>query len=618
MLSKKLFISIYLLFKATQPLMASEIFYTNAYEVTYWSGFAHYDNVAIQMVNLIDSSFIKIIDSAILHDVKEDQSTILFSPAINQYSNINEIEAPIIIKDYYNYDTLSIFGHEARFNSDGNKIVFSSSFTGGLHENESFSSLDIYSTLTSVTTTLSDSIFTGYYILSHDKNRILWMEKINSVDSLRIYIHNIDLDQTNVLNAKLPLSTYSAWYGNNLFWGKNNFLYTSLKDSNGVSCLHSLDIDQNAAFFTNIFSFETDINILRPQDFSQDKFLFSQTISTYYDYGFFGYDSYYYEIWEHDINNGISDSLFNFSGGQVPLNYFWSSNESNIYLGSAIMLGMAGNGYFYHFDLSSDMLTIFNDMYRYPLTNSYNYRYNNNLIYFENNINSVPLNNELIYPSLNAVIELDQFSINDSTTFLWTSSQDSDNDSLSYIFNFWDRNVVPGFINAQPAFKVFSQNTSDTSITLSNDFIYTIYSDALDDTVSYFRWSVDVTDGLHILRRDYHNALPITVNYSLVELSTEESIMPKEFALHQNYPNPFNPTTFLRFDLPQDGLVNITIYDMMGRIVKTLVNGSQTAGFKSIKWNATNDRNEPVSAGLYLYTIQTGEFRQTKKMVLLK
>ena len=94
--------------------------------------------------------------------------------------------------------------------------------------------------------------------------------------------------------------------------------------------------------------------------------------------------------------------------------------------------------------------------------------------------------------------------------------------------------------------------------------------------------------------------------------------MPKEFALYQNYPNPFNPITSLRYDLPNDGLVNITIHDMMGRIVKTLVNGSQTAGFKSVQWNATNDRNEPVSAGLYLYTIQAGEFRQTKKMLLLK
>ena len=201
---------------------------------------------------------------------------------------------------------------------------------------------------------------------------------------------------------------------------------------------------------------------------------------------------------------------------------------------------------------------------------------------------------------------------------MWTSSQDSDNDSLSYTFYFWDRDVDPGIWNAQPGFKIFSQNTSDTSITLSNDLIYNIYSEALDDTASYFRWSVDVTDGLHVLRSDYHNALPITVNYSLVELSAEESIMPKEFALHQNYPNPFNPITFIRFDLPEEGLVNITIYDMMGRIVKTHVNSSQTAGFESVQWNATNDRNEPVSAGLYLYTIEVGKFRETRKMVLLK
>ena len=104
------------------------------------------------------------------------------------------------------------------------------------------------------------------------------------------------------------------------------------------------------------------------------------------------------------------------------------------------------------------------------------------------------------------------------------------------------------------------------------------------------------------------------------ELKTIENVgtMPLDYFLEQNFPNPFNPITTLRYYLPKSNLVNITIYDMMGRVVKTLVNGSETAGFKSVLWNATNDRNEPVSAGLYLYTIQAGEFRQTKKMVLLK
>ena len=94
--------------------------------------------------------------------------------------------------------------------------------------------------------------------------------------------------------------------------------------------------------------------------------------------------------------------------------------------------------------------------------------------------------------------------------------------------------------------------------------------------------------------------------------------VPNQFHLYQNYPNPFNPVTTLCYDLPEDAMVNITIYDMMGRVVNTLINGSQTSGYKTIQWDATNDRNEPVSAGIYLYTIQAGEFRQTKKMVLLK
>ncbi len=64
--------------------------------------------------------------------------------------------------------------------------------------------------------------------------------------------------------------------------------------------------------------------------------------------------------------------------------------------------------------------------------------------------------------------------------------------------------------------------------------------------------------------------------------------------------------------------MNIIIYDMLGREVKTLVNTTQDAGFKSVVWNATNDHGKPVSAGVYLYQIQAGDFVQTKKMVLLK
>jgi len=85
-----------------------------------------------------------------------------------------------------------------------------------------------------------------------------------------------------------------------------------------------------------------------------------------------------------------------------------------------------------------------------------------------------------------------------------------------------------------------------------------------------------------------------------------------------NYPNPFNPITTLRYDLPEDAFVRITVYDMLGKVVSNLLNTNQSSGNKSVQWNATNNQGQPVSAGLYLYTIQAGEFRQTKKMVLLK
>jgi len=109
--------------------------------------------------------------------------------------------------------------------------------------------------------------------------------------------------------------------------------------------------------------------------------------------------------------------------------------------------------------------------------------------------------------------------------------------------------------------------------------------------------------------------VPIVVQVVSAE---SEHFIPGVFALHQNYPNPFNPVTTIRYDLLEDALVNITIYDMLGREVKTIINQTQDAGYKSVIWNATNDYGKPVSAGIYLYHIQAGEYMQTKKMVLLK
>ena len=107
-------------------------------------------------------------------------------------------------------------------------------------------------------------------------------------------------------------------------------------------------------------------------------------------------------------------------------------------------------------------------------------------------------------------------------------------------------------------------------------------------------------------------------NYCPSNVEIKKKTNLTSFQIYFNYPNPFNPITTLHYDLPEDKMVNITIYDIMGNVVRNLLQSKQLAGNKSIQWNATNDKNETVSAGIYLYTIDLGNFRKTKKMLLLK
>ena len=101
-------------------------------------------------------------------------------------------------------------------------------------------------------------------------------------------------------------------------------------------------------------------------------------------------------------------------------------------------------------------------------------------------------------------------------------------------------------------------------------------------------------------------------------LQLEEVNLPTKVKLNQNYPNPFNPITKISYEMPSNGFVRVSILDMMGREVKTLVESSQVSGMRSVTWNATDNNDQPVSAGVYLYKIQTRGITKTRKMVFLK
>jgi hypothetical protein len=95
--------------------------------------------------------------------------------------------------------------------------------------------------------------------------------------------------------------------------------------------------------------------------------------------------------------------------------------------------------------------------------------------------------------------------------------------------------------------------------------------------------------------------------------------LPTTFALYPNVPNPFNPTTLIRYDVPESGgEVSLTIYDVSGRVVKTLVSGVQSAGEKSVAWNGRDDTGQAVASGVYFYRLVAPAYTKTHKMVLMK
>ena len=171
-------------------------------------------------------------------------------------------------------------------------------------------------------------------------------------------------------------------------------------------------------------------------------------------------------------------------------------------------------------------------------------------------------------------------------------------------------------------------NSLDTSDAIPNPNPYTFYNDTLTINLLFGNtWQQSVTfecDGNIVFFGDMTSFYWWRVGLDTSECeefqltSPITAYNPNTFRLNQNYPNPFNPTTNLSYELSADSYVTISVYDLLGNVVKNLVSEYQNSGFKSIQWNATNNQGQPVSAGVYLYSIEAGEYRQTKKMILIK
>ncbi len=91
-----------------------------------------------------------------------------------------------------------------------------------------------------------------------------------------------------------------------------------------------------------------------------------------------------------------------------------------------------------------------------------------------------------------------------------------------------------------------------------------------------------------------------------------------DYRLEQNYPNPFNPTATITFNLPKAAQVQLSVFDLQGRRIRTLVSQSMPMGWHQVKLKRTDESGNKVASGVYLYKLKTGTFVQTQKMVLMQ
>ncbi len=135
-----------------------------------------------------------------------------------------------------------------------------------------------------------------------------------------------------------------------------------------------------------------------------------------------------------------------------------------------------------------------------------------------------------------------------------------------------------------------------------NDTVQIRFRFASDGYVSEEGWYVD----------------DIEITSTGPETGVDDTIIPALFSLKQNAPNPFNPTTVIHYQLPQAADVKVEVYNVAGKLVRTLVDGEQDAGFRSVVWDGTSDDGRAVASGVYMYRLQAGSEIDQKQMVLLK
>ncbi len=201
-------------------------------------------------------------------------------------------------------------------------------------------------------------------------------------------------------------------------------------------------------------------------------------------------------------------------------------------------------------------------------------------------------------------IKLDSLSISQISTTTYNIKSFFKNEGSSYTVNdikvkistnyIAIKQIVPDTINISSiAPKATAETTDDVNITVDSRFN------------GLFKFNFEIMSNGWTYWKDTVSQVATGIN--------EKILSPIDFSLSQNYPNPFNPNTTINFIIPKSSFVNLSVYDILGRKISTLVNEEKTAGNYKVDFNAIN-----LPSGIYFYNLQAGSLIKSKKMILLK
>lgn len=213
-----------------------------------------------------------------------------------------------------------------------------------------------------------------------------------------------------------------------------------------------------------------------------------------------------------------------------------------------------------------------------------------------------------------------EVTVDQAIEVIWAATEDFDGDDVTYEWALYTTDttevaVVPSNLNGTAAEVTLPYATVDALLEGANlEF----------GESATFVWNVRVSDGSDTLNvhgpygsfgddfMPIYRTLTLTRSAEATSNETEAGL-PDSYSLDQNFPNPFNPTTQITFDLPQASKVELTVFDMLGRKVATLINKRMSAGTQQVQFDAAN-----LSSGMYIYRLEAGSFTSTKKMTLIK